>query len=227
MPGIRQPVSLEKPVPQDSILTPTPMIHCEVGDESNGSISASSQTNASITMASEYPAEDCNSFHSKRSNASCLMDGSVINGLSSSSSTLLHANRSAVGDAHLSSSSMNSEVSNTSMPNGHLDHSENADSHNSVEFPQYFHEGYCKVSEIDDSRELTEAVTDADSSSSHCGREKQEDGDNDDMLGGVFAFSEEGILLTIAVELCAELLFSCLMLPLYFYCLPSDIGGAG
>ncbi|KAG8068790.1 hypothetical protein GUJ93_ZPchr0005g15074 [Zizania palustris] len=47
--------------------------------------------------------------------------------------------------------------------------------------------------ELDDCRELTEAVTDADSSSSHCEREKpEEDGDNDDMLGGVFAFSEEG-----------------------------------
>jgi hypothetical protein len=36
------------------------------------------------------------------------------------------------------------------------------------------------------------SVTDADSSSSHCEREKpEEDGDNDDLLGGVFAFSED------------------------------------
>ncbi|CAL5094883.1 unnamed protein product [Urochloa decumbens] len=95
----------------------------------------------------------------------------------------------------------NSVLSNgacTDIPNGCLTtadsgQQEASDSHNSVEFTQYFQEGYCKISELDDCRELTEAVTDADSSSSHCEREKpEEDGDNDDMLGGVFAFSEEG-----------------------------------
>ncbi|XP_078179016.1 autophagy 18h-like protein isoform X2 [Carex rostrata] len=66
---------------------------------------------------------------------------------------------------------------------------------NSAEFTQYFHEGYCKITapELDDCREVTEAVTDGDSNSSHCEREKpEEDGDNDDVIGGVFAFCEEG-----------------------------------
>jgi hypothetical protein len=66
---------------------------------------------------------------------------------------------------------------------------------NTVEFTQYFHEGYCKITvpELDDCHEVTEAVTDGDSNSSHCEREKpEEDGDNDDVIGGVFAFCEEG-----------------------------------
>ncbi|KAJ3688093.1 hypothetical protein LUZ61_017257 [Rhynchospora tenuis] len=65
---------------------------------------------------------------------------------------------------------------------------------NSVEFTQYFHEGYCNIAapELDDCREVTEAVTDGDSNSSHCERERpEEDGDNDDVIGGVFAFCEE------------------------------------
>lgn len=68
---------------------------------------------------------------------------------------------------------------------------------NSEEFTQYFHEGYCKIAapELDDCREVTEAMTDGDSNSSHCEREKpEEDGDNDDVIGGVFAFCEEGNL---------------------------------
>lgn len=101
----------------------------------------------------------------------------------------------------------NSSVSNGTMsdiPNGchksvSSGQNETPGSHNSGEFTQYFQEGYCKISELDDCRELTEAVTDADSSSSHCEREKpEEDGDNDDMLGGVFAFSEEGNNIRLA-----------------------------
>ncbi|KAF6138693.1 hypothetical protein GIB67_009887 [Kingdonia uniflora] len=65
-------------------------------------------------------------------------------------------------------------------------------SHDQLVFDHYFKGGYCKVSEFDDFHEPTEAVNDADSSSSHCDREKlEEDEENNDMLGGVFAFSEE------------------------------------
>ncbi|ONK62900.1 uncharacterized protein A4U43_C07F9290 [Asparagus officinalis] len=175
LPGLCKPVPMEKPFPQDSIQSSTPMVHCEGGDQSI------------VTMPSKYSAEDCNSFQSKHSSANSLMDGSMINGLSSENTS-----RSVAADAYSSSSSMNSEVPNACMSNGHLEHGENADSHNSVEFPQYFHEGYCKVSEVDDYCESTGAVIDANSSSIHCGKEKQEEvGDSDDMLGGVFAFSEE------------------------------------
>ncbi|KAG4908572.1 autophagy-related protein 18h-like isoform X1 [Glycine soja] len=60
----------------------------------------------------------------------------------------------------------------------------------SPDFEQYFQEGYCKASV--DCHESTEVITDVDCSSP-CGRGKSdEDGDNDDMLGDVFDFSEEG-----------------------------------
>jgi len=191
MSGACQPVSTQlMDKPEDSLQSSTSMVHCGVENPTNGHIPSYSQINASVRMPSKYSAEDCKSFHSKHSNGDSLMDGFLINSLSSPATSLLCGSRSVVADAHSSSSSMNSEVSNACMPISNSEQSGNGDSHNSVEFPQYFHEGYCKVSEIDDCRELP----DADSSSSPGGREKQEDGDNDDMLGGVFAFSEEGML---------------------------------
>ncbi|KAL6324321.1 hypothetical protein AAG906_012567 [Vitis piasezkii] len=85
-----------------------------------------------------------------------------------------------------------SEASNTSS--NRSDSSMNILDEGPVEplyFGQYFQEGYCKASTLDECRELTE-VTDVDSGSSPCDREKsEEDENNDDMLGGVFAFSEE------------------------------------
>lgn len=63
----------------------------------------------------------------------------------------------------------------------------------SPDYEQFFQEGYCKASV--DCHESTEATTDVDCSSP-CGREKSdEDGDDDDMLGNVFDFSEEGMNL--------------------------------
>ncbi|KAI4301849.1 hypothetical protein L6164_035089 [Bauhinia variegata] len=62
--------------------------------------------------------------------------------------------------------------------------------HDSPDFGQFFQEGYCKASV--DYGQSTEVGTDVDCGSPH-GREKsEEDGDNDDLLGGVFDFSEEG-----------------------------------
>ncbi|KAL5566171.1 hypothetical protein UlMin_029335 [Ulmus minor] len=59
------------------------------------------------------------------------------------------------------------------------------------DFEQFFQEGYCKASPLSDCPESTGVITDMDSSSSPCDREKcEEDGDNDDMLGGVFSFSD-------------------------------------
>lgn len=107
--------------------------------------------------------------------------------------------------------SLSSEVSNGSTPGSNLEHMEASGSHNSVEFTQNFHEGYCNVSDLDDCRELTEAVTDVDSISSHCERGKSEDGDNDDLLGGVFVYSE-GIVLncSYAILVIKVLLLFCL-----------------
>ncbi|KAL1341590.1 hypothetical protein HN51_028114 [Arachis hypogaea] len=60
----------------------------------------------------------------------------------------------------------------------------------SLDFEKFFHEGYCKASV--DCKESAEVATDVDCSCP-CDREKcDDDGDNDDMLGDVFDFSEEG-----------------------------------
>jgi hypothetical protein len=47
-------------------------------------------------------------------------------------------------------------------------------------------------------QESTEVLTFVDNNSSPCDVDKsEEDGDNDDMLGGVFSFSEEGMNLEL------------------------------
>jgi len=76
----------------------------------------------------------------------------------------------------------------------------------SPDFEQYFQEGYCKASV--DCHESTEVITDVDCSSP-CGRGKSdEDGDNDDMLGDVFDFSEEGINLKLLLFYLNDIQFS-------------------
>ncbi|WJX19465.1 hypothetical protein P8452_09154 [Trifolium repens] len=63
----------------------------------------------------------------------------------------------------------------------------------SPDYEQFFQEGYCKASV--DCHESAEVTTDVDCSSPS-GREKSdEDGDDDDMLGDIFDFSEEGDFL--------------------------------
>lgn len=62
---------------------------------------------------------------------------------------------------------------------------------NAVDFGQFFQEGYCKVLERDGCRKLTDDMDNADS---HREREKSDeyDGEEDELLGGMFDFSEEG-----------------------------------
>lgn len=66
--------------------------------------------------------------------------------------------------------------------------------HNPVDFELSFLEGHCKALEHDGYCKLTEVVNDdVDSSGSHREREKiEDDGENEEMLGGIFSFSEEG-----------------------------------
>lgn len=66
---------------------------------------------------------------------------------------------------------------------------------NPIDFPGFLREGYHKTLEVGGCHELAEVVTDdVNSSGSHFGRENHEEDDevNDEMLGGIFAFSEEG-----------------------------------
>lgn len=63
--------------------------------------------------------------------------------------------------------------------------------HNPVDFGSLFQSGHFEVMPLNGSPGLTEVgAVDVDSNNNHCEREKP--GDDDDMLGGMFAFSEEG-----------------------------------
>ncbi|KNA09193.1 hypothetical protein SOVF_155860 [Spinacia oleracea] len=115
--------------------------------------------------------------------------------LVNSPSPVKNASLSAKKEAQSSSSVGGSEASNVSS--NRSDFSMNVADESSVQDPLdfggYFEEEYCKAAPLDESHELSEVVTDVDSSSSPREKEKsEEDGENDDLLGGVFAFSEEG-----------------------------------
>uniref|UniRef100_A0A0E0L2E8 Uncharacterized protein n=1 Tax=Oryza punctata TaxID=4537 RepID=A0A0E0L2E8_ORYPU len=161
-----------------------------VDNESMNHISTATGTNASAITPHGRETVDTVPSNIRPLSSYSLLDGPPDDGLSSPASVSCKpqiTNSSSVSNGAIT------DISNGCLTSINTGQNEASDSHNSVEFTQYFQEGYCKISELDDCRELTEAVTDADSSSSHCEREKpEEDGDNDDMLGAVFAFSEEG-----------------------------------
>lgn len=97
---------------------------------------------------------------------------------------------SSVATGEVSNTSSNRSDLSMNILEGELVHE---DMHDQLDFGNYFQEGYCKAASQDESHELTEVVTDVDSSASPCNKaNSEEDGDSDDMLGGVFAFSEEG-----------------------------------
>ncbi|PKI59412.1 hypothetical protein CRG98_020171 [Punica granatum] len=75
----------------------------------------------------------------------------------------------------------------------HKEEPEPAVHNNPVDLGQLFKEGYCGAVEPDGSDALNEAANDDVNSCSPHEREKPEDGD-DEMLGGIFAFSEDGKL---------------------------------
>ncbi|KAK3031618.1 hypothetical protein RJ639_035624, partial [Escallonia herrerae] len=131
---------------------------------------------------------------------SSLEESYVIN---CSSSGQLSTGATIVGEAHSSSSDITSEVSNTSSNRSDLSMNildegpVHEDMQDTLDFGQYFQEGYCKASSHDKRLESTEAVTDVDSSSSPCDKEKcEEDGDSDDMLGGYCLLEEEKKIAT-------------------------------
>ncbi|CAD5177650.1 unnamed protein product, partial [Musa acuminata subsp. malaccensis] len=151
-------------------------------------IARTSELDASATMPIKCSVNGCSPLHSENNGSYPASDDSVSNGVSTSS---LSCNGKLVVDNHSLNGSESGRVPKACTTNVHMEQDGISDSHNSMEFETCFNEGYCKVSELDDCRELTEAVTDADSNSSHCEREKpDEDGDNDDLMGCVFAFSE-------------------------------------
>ncbi|KAL8155374.1 hypothetical protein AgCh_000672 [Apium graveolens] len=98
-----------------------------------------------------------------------------------------------------SSSVVTGDVSNTSSNRSDLsmnildEELVHEDMQDQLDFGLYFEEGYCKSKNLDQGNELTEHITDVDNSTRHCHKViSEEEADSDDMLGGVFAFSEEG-----------------------------------
>ena len=76
---------------------------------------------------------------------------------------------------------------------------------NPIDFAQFLKEGYHKTLELGGCRELAEVVTDdVNSSGSHCERENPEEDDenNNEMLGGIFAFSEQGTIFSCGLYRC-------------------------
>ncbi|KAM0954276.1 putative transcription factor WD40-like family [Dioscorea sansibarensis] len=164
-----------------------------IGNRYVGTMPSVTQANASIRMPMRYSHEDCAPFDYTHCSSESPMGSSVVHGLSNSGSNLSSVSVPATKESLSSNNSGSSEITDSCISNFNVQQTEMSESLNSGQFAPYFNEGYCKVSELDDCRELTEVVTDVDSSSSHCERDKpEEDGDNDDMLGGVFVFSEEG-----------------------------------
>ncbi|XP_062084636.1 autophagy-related protein 18h isoform X1 [Humulus lupulus] len=128
------------------------------------------------------------------SNVSHDEDCNFSNGLSTLTDNSLPADRTISKEVRSFDGGGPTEGSNVSSNRSDLTMNslDEGPVHDSLDFEQYFQEGYCKASAESDCPESTEVVTDVDSSSSPCGDKCEEDGDNDDMLGGVFAFSEEG-----------------------------------
>ncbi|CAM8926059.1 unnamed protein product [Rhodiola kirilowii] len=62
-----------------------------------------------------------------------------------------------------------------------------------LDFGPYFHEEYCTASALDGSHQSADIIANVDNSPGNMEKsEEDEDANNDDMLGAVFAFSEEG-----------------------------------
>lgn len=131
-----------------------------------------------------------NSAEQPTTGVSLVRDSNITNSLS----TLTSDSFPIVKEVQSSNSAGVSEASNISSNRSDLSMNiiDEGLVHDSLDFEQFFQEGYYKASPLSDCRDTAEVITDVDSSSP-CDREKsEEDGDNDDMLGGVFAFSEEG-----------------------------------
>ncbi|KAF2314934.1 hypothetical protein GH714_037209 [Hevea brasiliensis] len=123
----------------------------------------------------------------------------VENGLSLSENYLPPAGRISVGEAPILNMNGNGDLS--------VLNSDGYDSHMNIlvggstiptgkplDFELSFQEGQYKALDLDECHRSTEVITDdVDSSGSHCEKEKpEEDGESDEFLGGMFAFSEEG-----------------------------------
>ncbi|KAI4310985.1 hypothetical protein MLD38_035923 [Melastoma candidum] len=103
--------------------------------------------------------------------------------------------RSIVEDFQPSNCGGASDLSNTisNRSDSSLNNNDEGLAHGSLDFEPYFQEGYCQTTTAHESCDSAKAVGDGDNVGSPHGQDKsEEDVDNDYMLEGIFAFSEEG-----------------------------------
>ncbi|KAG5232523.1 autophagy-related protein [Salix suchowensis] len=137
------------------------------------------------------------SFKQNQMGATPAENSNFINSdVTSLSNGPLTAERFIAKEVQSSESGVTSEASNISSSRSDLSMNiidEGPANDDSLDSEQFFQEGYCKASDLNECQESTEALAFVDNNSSPCDVDKsEEDGDNDDMLGGVFSFSEEG-----------------------------------
>ncbi|MCD9639045.1 hypothetical protein HAX54_023325 [Datura stramonium] len=130
---------------------------------------------------------------------SSVEESYAVNSPSPSKSESFSTGGTSAREVHSSNSVITSEASNSSSNRSDMsmniidEQTVHEDICDPVDFGQFFQEGYCKASTNNELNEFTELVADMDSSGSPCNKEKpDDDGESDDMLGGVFDFSEEG-----------------------------------
>uniref|UniRef100_A0A5B7ARY2 Putative autophagy-related protein 18g n=2 Tax=Davidia involucrata TaxID=16924 RepID=A0A5B7ARY2_DAVIN len=179
----------------EKLITATSYSLNELYQERRGSTSVgpSLLNQKSSTTTESFPSE-----HLKNTNSH--VDDSITNELSSVESKLPSAGRAVAEGAWTSSTGRIKEV--PMLTADHFDLAVNITAEgptpprmqNLVHFEQFFQEGYCNAMELDGCRQLTEVVTDdVDSSGSHCEKEKpKDDAENNELLDGMFFFSEEG-----------------------------------
>ncbi|GMH13181.1 hypothetical protein Nepgr_015022 [Nepenthes gracilis] len=159
--------------------------------ENNGKRGYSTLASPSLILASPKDHNVSTSMYNSAMNISPSENGYHV----SSRNDTHSAERAMPKEVRSSNSVGTSEASNVSS--NRSDFSMNLVDEGSVQdtldFGQYFQEEYCKAAPLDECHDVAEVITDVDSSNSPCDREKsEEEGESDEMLGGVFAFSEEG-----------------------------------
>ncbi|KAG4167084.1 hypothetical protein ERO13_A13G172700v2 [Gossypium hirsutum] len=135
------------------------------------------------------------SFNQSKVGVCHIEDTNSTNSMSSLTSGSLSGGRTVAKEVQFPNSDGTSDVSNTSSNRSDLSMNmlDEGPVNESQDFEQFFQEEYCKALPLSACSEPKKVITDVDNSISPCDREKsEEEVDNDDMLGGVFAFSEEG-----------------------------------
>lgn len=190
----------ERSSPDISDVYPQPVQHSQFGSSIAAGQMVSYVKNGAI-VSSTFPSSLLTKNSLKTDNSSMEISppekSCLINTPSPLKDASLLAERAIPKEGQSSNSVGSSGVSNVSS--NCSDFSMNIVDEGSTQDPLgfggYFQEEYCKGAPLDESHEMSEAVTDVDSSSSPRVKEKpEEDGEEeeDEMLGGIFAFSEEG-----------------------------------